>query len=440
MKFVLRIQSFFLMLCLTMCVPHLLFESAPVLGPWTAASFNVQTFVLGVVCVFFGLSRDSFQVRVGLGAGVLFCFVILLDVLRMAKKTGLCGIEARWTLIPLLYGLLVVLFFGWLLWREKTGRARMGEGPDNRAPMGVPLRTKMLLMATVLAGCFVVLEWVCRVVSSAKWSEASQWRWYAVQVKRNEIGLRNPPIDWGQRVFDKRVLILGDSFAFGFKVDRDKNLSRILEKKLNVVRAGFSRPVKVEVVNASQVNQSIDRQLAFFEAWGKALKPNVVVVAHVLNDVAPESAQSAYSNVFLWWIYHVYAARLVRPIFDGLRHGGTVAGMQQAYSPDSRNWRAYFDQLSRLKARVESQGGQLVFMVFPWISDFENYAFQAAHRALEEKARQMGILFLDLLPSYSQHPAKALQVSAYDLHPNAKAHEIAAEELCSFVENLVSNK
>lgn len=76
----------------------------------------------------------------------------------------------------------------------------------------------------------------------------------------------------------RRILIVGDSFAFGWGVEDVETFASVL-----AARAGGSGPV--EVTNAGVPGYSADQYLLFLRSRGFALDPDLVLVVLCANDV-----------------------------------------------------------------------------------------------------------------------------------------------------------
>ena len=89
----------------------------------------------------------------------------------------------------------------------------------------------------------------------------------------NEAGLRGPaPRPRTENTF--RILVLGDSMAFGFGVLDDETFSVQLENML----AGRFPSLDVQVLNGSVPGYGTADELAFLKSRGAALDPDLVVV------------------------------------------------------------------------------------------------------------------------------------------------------------------
>lgn len=96
---------------------------------------------------------------------------------------------------------------------------------------------------------------------------------YDVAVDTNSLGFRDDEIGPKKAT---RVLLLGDSFAMGYGVERGALFADLLERDLGI-----------DVVNAATGGYEIVHQIQVLEEYGKSLAPDLVVYALYLgNDLA----------------------------------------------------------------------------------------------------------------------------------------------------------
>jgi hypothetical protein len=91
-----------------------------------------------------------------------------------------------------------------------------------------------------------------------------------------------------------RILVLGDSYAFGFGVESDQTFSRLLEDQL---RAGTGRIVRV--VNAGVPAYGTAQELKFYRHHRAELAPDLVVLAFYANDYVDNMKRYVYADGFL---------------------------------------------------------------------------------------------------------------------------------------------
>lgn len=103
---------------------------------------------------------------------------------------------------------------------------------------------------------------------------------YAITVRTNALGLRGPEAALAAPEGVARVLVVGDSFAFGYGVEDEESFPRRLEARWRVEGRA------VEVLNAGVPGYSADHHLVYLRERGFALAPDLLLVALCENDVA----------------------------------------------------------------------------------------------------------------------------------------------------------
>jgi lysophospholipase L1-like esterase len=103
---------------------------------------------------------------------------------------------------------------------------------------------------------------------------------FEVTVRTNALGLRGAGASAEKPADAYRVLVLGDSFAFGFGVEDAEAFPAVLERAL----APPPGRARAEVLNAGVAGWSADQHLLFLETRGLALAPDLVLLALSEND------------------------------------------------------------------------------------------------------------------------------------------------------------
>lgn len=96
---------------------------------------------------------------------------------------------------------------------------------------------------------------------------------FSVSVSNNNWGLRDDEYPL-ERTGKSRMLVLGDSFAWGFGVELDRRFSEILEAK----HADW------EIINSAVSGYSTDQEYIYLKNRGIAFRPDVVLLVMYEND------------------------------------------------------------------------------------------------------------------------------------------------------------
>lgn len=112
---------------------------------------------------------------------------------------------------------------------------------------------------------------------------------YRITMRISEQGLRDHLFALPAPRGTRRILVLGDSFAHGFGVSREATFAKVLERSLQA----DGRPV--EVVNAGVAGTGTTHQLAWLDDRGWRFAPDLVVLAHVVNDFTDNTKSGLFT-------------------------------------------------------------------------------------------------------------------------------------------------
>ena len=103
---------------------------------------------------------------------------------------------------------------------------------------------------------------------------------FSVAVTVNSLGMRGPERVPSKRPGPARILLLGDSFAFGWGVEQEEAFGARLERLLT------ERVGPVEVWSAAVPGWSTDQHYLYLHTRGLGLAPDLVLLATGENDLA----------------------------------------------------------------------------------------------------------------------------------------------------------
>lgn len=256
-------------------------------------------------------------------------------------------------------------------------------------------------------------------------------RWGDAEVRVNERGFRGPVVAYQKPPGVARMVYLGDSVTFGYRVERWQDTYPFVTQ----ARLDATDSLAVETVNLAVEGYSQWQQGIVLADEGDRYQPDVVVVGFVLNDVTEmfylarfggndEGFQLRHSYTSRWdrllsksaLVYQIQNVVLEmkarRRLGDDLRLG---AVRQQALDvetlmtkPDQSNVKIAWDMaLADLQGIVDhcaARGVSVLVAAFPFavqLSDPE--ALSAPQRTLEGYTRARGIDTYDLLPPLVEH-------------------------------------
>lgn len=257
---------------------------------------------------------------------------------------------------------------------------------------------------------------------------------YGHEVVINAQGLRNAEIEQPKPPGVFRVLMIGDSVAFGWGVAEEHCLPRVLESLWNAAGPPAAA-TRVEVINCGVPGAGMPNELLWLREVGLALDPDLVLVTLINNDLtdivqALEAGPPAPAPLRL--------PDLLRATYVGraLEHGLAAAGGRLA-APD------FYVSLDTVPAKVATASdtlcagfaemrrlcGDRPFAVIDTIGERDG------SRRIEPFvtcANQLGLPRIDAFlgcPDYRER----FSVTSTDDHPNAAGHRLMAEDVLAWV-------
>lgn len=275
----------------------------------------------------------------------------------------------------------------------------------------------------------------------------------------------------------KRLLVLGDSLAYGLFVPRQQTFSRLLERFLQ------EKDEPVDVVNTGVNGYTTYNEVRFFESEGARYEPDIVVLAFCFNDIAnpvlhwgdegeyfkelTPAAFPRYDEYVSRIKPRIYAPKtsLIRlfersHLFNFLRARWNLWQLRPLRSVqlNSKRWPVYvadedpvslrelenpespesvwlYGLLKELKVSVEASGAKLYVVFFPLSYQFEpGYPFFPQKTLMDFCAKE-GISCLDPFEAFKAEGGKKLYLGRHRYHPkdvwhlSPKGHAVTARFL-----------
>ncbi len=242
-----------------------------------------------------------------------------------------------------------------------------------------------------------------------------------------------------------RVLMLGDSFTFGYLVDDDKTLPADVERLLRS-RCGDG----VRVINAGVPGSSIETAAGMADR-SLSLGIDVAVITFVENDVTDlpsamwtqlatnRAAKSRFPMSLVYpWARQLALWNLVMEARGKWRARKTTAVLPVRLAPEASGPNQallklrdeYRQRLTALRDRLAGAGVPLVFAIYP--------SHRAVYDSLDEQvrwvertAREAGLTTVDLTPPLQRdgRPKEELFLFPYDGHPSVAGYALVSPSL-----------
>ena len=286
--------------------------------------------------------------------------------------------------------------------------------------------------------------------------------WGGVVVKINGKGLRGPELPYAKPADRFRILYLGDSVTFGFRLARDEQtfpyqVEAILEERLKQ---------EIETVNAGVGGYSPWQEYGYFAREGLKYDPDLVVVSFVLNDVTEkfellryggtwegyQVTHTVFSEFDRWaskssLLYFIKLAGTRLRSSQTVRQGAIIREKlevemlaRQPAHPDAQTaWRITLDNLGKIFTLAREHDIPVLLVIFPFTFQFADpEALSAPQMTLRQYAQAQDIPVLDLLPPLAQRmTAAGLTPAAYFLdedHLSPGGSEVVAGIMVDFMQ------
>lgn len=267
-------------------------------------------------------------------------------------------------------------------------------------------------------------------------------------------GLRDRDYPLAKQAGTYRIVVLGDSIAFGYCsptefVAPTDTFPKLLEQRLNdPVLEGHDR---VEVINLSVSGYGTAQEIEFLRVKGLAFEPNLVLLAYCLNDSEESSTeltefreQESFGTLELFRAEVTEAifleSALVRAVWYQVRRlRPTTASEPAAEIVDPQKTDPRESGFDALRVMAEDARFKTVVAIFPNLYSFKPYAYRADHIETTRSAEARSFAVIDLLGPFNRASGGAvahIRGRCTSVHPDENGHRIAAEALEQFVRAL----
>ena len=308
---------------------------------------------------------------------------------------------------------------------------------------------------------------------------------FYTDVAINSKGIRDYEYDYEKPEGTFRILVIGDSFTQGWGVELEQAYSKRLEEMLNEGAGGSNSGTRFEVINAGVPAYGTCEEWVYLAKEGVKYNPDLVILGYYLNDVRDAVKEPAASictvgdgvlragqlepslalsiRSYLGSHSHLYTlvAHTKFALIDSKKRntrGETIETSRFKYRPEdgeelAEAWQKTEKLLLAIKDASEGSGAELAIVLIPLKEHVDDGRFMEAlelyglgedevdmtypNRRLEEFAWQNELEMLDLLPAFKEKNSGNTFYYDVDVHWRPGGHELAAEEIYSF---LVSEK
>jgi hypothetical protein len=326
----------------------------------------------------------------------------------------------------------------WLLKAKRAAKHR------DKTPKWIGAALALWFVVTLLG--FVELGFALLYDSTDSFSMTNvSRRWFKIHAEPNELTMKfddgtgfvyRDDVEFPREDADsaKHIVFFGDSFTYGHGIAKVSD--RFSNRIRNALAGGAE---KTSVTNVAKPGTDLNWAASQLESLYKhGHKIDVAVYVMCLNDIEtfhdPQMKRSIQlsqfepptflfrDTYFFNWMYfraQQVARRDVRDYYSFVK---------EYYNGEP--WLRFKSKLREVNALCREHGTELNVVVFPFLHSLgPHYAFADIHKQIDNTCNESGIPAVDLLATLTKHKDEGLTVSAFDAHPNERAHALAAEEI-----------
>lgn len=248
----------------------------------------------------------------------------------------------------------------------------------------------------------------------------------------NSMGQRGPDVPLKKNEGSFVILGLGDSVLFGQGVEWDKT---VLQQVMTMLKEKHG--INIVTINSGLPGANTVHQANFYSRFGYKYNPDLLIIQFTLND--PETTlyklkgftHSNWEKKLIWRSHlFFYLVRKYNESFHSYRDH--IFGL---YGEEFDGWLKCKNALMEIKNISDREKTQSVLVIYPLLEDMKSYVFSGIHDKIRKFAELQGYSVIDLYEDFKGYdgPIQSLRVSQGDSHPNAKAHNIAAKRIVTWI-------
>jgi lysophospholipase L1-like esterase len=231
----------------------------------------------------------------------------------------------------------------------------------------------------------------------------------------------------------KRVLVMGDSYTWGYAVAEEEAYPQVAERLLR--ERGRA---DIEVINGGVPDYNSRQERQLLAQLLPIYQPDAVVLGYVMNDAEPSTAMPVPpAEIFRHansWVLAEAADLLNRHTFKRRALPSAkdyyAGNYLEGFEAGSVKWRDSREAIRQMRDLSAAAGTSFSIFILPDVTQEldERYTWRTIHEAVSRWGRELNIPTYDLLDAVRGRDHQTLLVP-WDGHPNAQAHTELANVL-----------
>ena len=254
----------------------------------------------------------------------------------------------------------------------------------------------------------------------------------------NKLGYRDYNFDFSLSTNDKvKIVILGDSFTWGFGVRSEQRFTNLLNDKLSNTSLIFNLGK-----NGSDTKEEYKRLIDY------PVKPNILILQYFLNDIEGASKENGQSvkgfslykdlnGLSEFMIRNSFILNYIYWLIPRGKHSTYIEFLSSAYN-NQDILDSHLSDLDNILNYCKSNEITPYLIIIPFMNDLD-----LSHKLLtpiETHLIEQDIRFINFVDILKDIPIKIRMVNSNDGHMSAEVHKLVAEELYNMLHLLVESR
>jgi len=256
-----------------------------------------------------------------------------------------------------------------------------------------------------------------------------------VPVELNHLGMRCDDL-FEERTSDTlRIVSLGDSTMFGWRVHREESYMEVTRAEL---QRHFGDSRRVELLNMAVPGYMTVQEVELFLEEGLRYKPDIVVIQFDPNDFYVPYFVLRPRLFRLDKLYLREVRRLMRGEYakpEAIAGDGDLSLIPEEYR-SLQDWKAFHEAVETLAQSAKGVGARVYAVMLAEDVPMDGSNFESEpKRAARETFQNAGFKIIDTHPPVAEFMLAhgldfmALCIDSNDKHPNPARHQIMADEI-----------